>query len=423
VISAAFILYGLVSVILFTVVGSTLVWMLDHWRMPAGPNPIEALDLEPCLSFSLLVPARHEQQVLGATLSRLALLDHPRFEVVVVIGQDDPGTRAVAEQAVIASRGRVRIVVDDSWPKMKPKALNAGLAACTGEIVGIFDAEDEVALDLLRRVDEKFVESHADVVQAGVQLVNLHSRWFSLRNCLEYFFWYRSRMNAHARHGVMPLGGNTVFIRRDLLSQLGGWDPECLAEDCELGIRLSAAGARTAVMYDAHLATREETPDTLKALVRQRTRWDQGFIQVLRKRAWTQLPTRRQRLLARYLLGFPLLQAMSGFLLPIAIAMAVFVKLPLSLALVAFLPLVGVAISVVIEMVALHELCRTFCLRPRSIDYVMLIFTAIPYQFVLAVAAVLAASREFRGDYSWEKTAHVGAHRGMPSTTLQPELT
>ena len=88
--------------------------------------------------------------------------------------------------------------------------------------------------------------------------MNFRSSWFAVRNVLEYYFWFRSRLHFHARVGFIPLGGNTVFIRTNVLRQVGGWDAECLAEDCELGVRLSSLGAKTVVFYEPELITREE---------------------------------------------------------------------------------------------------------------------------------------------------------------------
>ncbi len=398
----------------------TLWWQLHAWRTPdvLQSTGFHGLPPAPSLSFSLLVPARHEQAVLEATLSRLALVDHPSVEVVAIIGHDDSETMEVAERAAAAHPGRVRVVVDHSWPKNKPKAMNTALPTCSGDIIGVFDAEDEVDPRLLRRVDAAFAATGADVVQGGVQLMNFASSWFSLRNCLEYFYWFRSRLHLHAQHRFIPLGGNTVFIKADVLRAAGGWDPECLAEDCDLGVRLSSMGKRVEVCYDAHLVTREETPDTVGSLLKQRTRWNQGFLQVLRKGEWRGLP-RSQRWLARYTLSSPFLQAFTGVAVPVSIGCALWLQVPVGVALLSFLPALPTLASVVFDAVALREFCRLYYVRPRWRHYVLLVVGTLPYNAILAAAAIRAVLREARGERGWEKTAHVGAHR-TPAVAAEP---
>jgi glycosyltransferase XagB len=408
---------------LFGVAAATVWWMLHAWRDPetlmeTGFARAPGL---PQLSFSLLVPARHEEAVLEETLEQLVRLDHPRFEVLAIVGHDDPGTTAVAEAVAERHPDRVRVVVEDNWPKNKPKALNTALPLCRGEVVGVFDAEDGVDRHLLRYVDDAFRATDAHVVQGGVQLINFRSNWFALRNCLEYFFWFRSRLHLHERHSFIPLGGNTVFVRTDVLRSVGGWDAECLAEDCELGVRLSTLGARISVSYDPYLVTREETPDTLRALLKQRTRWNQGFLQVLRKGEWRRLPTRRQRLLARYTLAQPFLQAFAGIMIPLAIATAITVKVPVGIALLSFLPALPTVTMVVFELVGVREFCRVYYVRPRVTDYLRLLIGTPLYQSVLAIAACRAVVRELRGQRGWEKTSHSGAHRN-PAESLPVEL-
>jgi cellulose synthase/poly-beta-1,6-N-acetylglucosamine synthase-like glycosyltransferase len=401
------------SSLLFAIAAGTLWWMLHAWRTPSDlrSTGFAAERQTPQLSFSLIVPARHEEAVLGETLVRLARLDHPAFEVVAVVGHDDDGTRAVAEAVAHQHPDHVRVVVDHSWPKNKPKALNAALGECRGDVVGVFDAEDEVDRRLLRQVDTCFSTTDAHVVQGGVQLVNFHSSWYSLRNCLEYFFWFRSRLHFHAQHRFIPLGGNTVFIRRDVLQALDGWDPECLAEDCELGVRLSALGARVEVAYDPALVTREETPGSLGSLFKQRTRWNQGFLQVLRKGEWRRLPTRRQRLLARYTLAMPFLQAFTGVAMPLSIASMLWLQVPVGIALLSFLPAIPTLAALAFEVAGLREFGRLYYVRPTARDYVRLVAGTFVYQVILAGAALRAVFRELRGVRGWEKTAHVGAHR------------
>jgi glycosyltransferase XagB len=399
----------------------TLVWMLDAWRTPAAADRTSfAPPREPHVSFSLLVPARHEEAVLGDTLDRLAELDHPDVEVLVIVGHDDDDTAEVARAAAARHAGTVRVVTDTNWPKNKPKALNCALPECRGDVVGVFDAEDEVATGLLRRVDACFRDPGVAVVQGGVQLMNLRSSWWALRNCLEYWFWFRSRLHHHARAQAIPLGGNTVFFRRDVLEAAGGWDEDCLAEDCEVGIRLSAAGFRAAVAYEPELVTREETPLRIGALVKQRTRWSQGFLQVLAKGEWKHLPSRRQRLLAGFMLMTPFLQAAGGVLIPLAVISALVLDAPVPVALLMFSPMVVIFVTMAVESAGLTEFGAMYGERIRLRDHVVLALGLFPYQWLLTAAAVRAVVRHLRRDGSWEKTVHVGAHR-PPVLALVPE--
>ncbi|MBV9853438.1 MAG: glycosyltransferase [Streptosporangiaceae bacterium] len=411
-----YLLYVAISLLMGAVATSTLVWMLHAWRTPASlaASGLEADGRGTAHSFSLIVPARHEEAVLETTLSRLIRSDYPDFEVLVVVGADDPGTREAAERVAYRHPERVRVVIDHSWPKSKPKALNAALPHCSATITGVFDAEDDVHPALLRRVDQCFQRTDADIVQAGVQLMNFRSRWFAVHNVLEYYFWFRSRLHVHARQGFIPLGGNTVFIRTPILRAVAGW-ADCLAEDCEIGVRLSALGARTAVFYEPELATREECPPTVGAFVRQRTRWNQGYLQTLARGYWQRLPP-RQRMLGAYILASPYVMALAWVMIPAAIATAVAVKAPIEITLLSFLPLMPMLSMLVAEGIGLGEFCRAYGERPSARDYGRLVFGLVPYQSLLAYAAARAVLRQARGAQGWEKTTHLGLHLGRPSS-------
>jgi glycosyltransferase XagB len=251
----------------------------------------------------------------------------------------------------------------------------------------------------------------AAVVQCGVQLMNYDDRWFSVWNVLEYFFWFKSRMHYHAAVGMVPLGGNTVFIRRDLLERMGGWDQECLTEDADIGVRLSADRVPVRVLYDDEYVTREETPPTVGQFIKQRTRWNQGFLQVLAKGDWRRLPTAKQRMLALYTLAFPLFQALTVLYVPVSLALMLFVKLPVLVAIFTLLPIYVLIIQLGISLVGLYEFAAVHRLRPSPLSPLMMLATYLPFQWLLAAGALRAVWRQARGLNTWEKTRHVGAHR------------
>jgi cellulose synthase/poly-beta-1,6-N-acetylglucosamine synthase-like glycosyltransferase len=414
--SALYFAYVTVSLMLGGVAATTLVWTLHAWRTPDSLSDSGSadIDLGPAHSFSLIVPAREEESVLESTLSQLMMSSHPRFEVLVVVGDDDPGTLAAAERVAERHPEIVRVIVDTGVPKSKPTALNAALPHCTGELTGVFDAEDHVHPALLTRVDQRFQMTGADVVQAGVQLMNFHSSWLTVRNVLEYYFWFRSRLHLHARQRFIPLGGNTVFVRTPILRAVGGWDPSCLAEDCELGVRLSALGAHTVVFYDPELVTQEECPPTLGAFIRQRTRWNQGYLQTLAKGYWRRLPL-RQRALGAYILAMPYLMALAWVLIPVALATAIAVNAPVGVTLISFVPALPVVSMLLAEIVALGEFCREYHQRASIRDYLRLVAGLPFYQAVLTFASARAVTREARGARGWEKTEHLGLHLEPPA--------
>jgi glycosyltransferase XagB len=367
--------------------------------------------------FTLLLPARHEEEVIRDTIQRMVDLNYPRelVQILLVIEAGDHGTIAEVNRKLAELRGRgidrVRLLTFDDPPINKPHGLNVGLRFATGDVVTIFDAEDEPHPDILQVVNTVMVREDAEVVQCGVQLMNYADHWFSALNVLEYLFWFRSRMHYHAAVGMVPLGGNTVFFTRELLERAGGWDQDCLTEDADIGIRLSTEGMRMRVIYDDRYVTKEETPSSVGQFIKQRTRWNQGFLQILAKGDWVRLPTWPQRLMALYTLAFPLIQALTLIYLPISLWLMLFAKLPVLVAMVSSLPVYVLLVQLVISMVGLYEFTAAHKLRRSHTDWLRLVVAYLPFQWLLGFAALRAVWRQLRGLNNWEKTRHVGAHR------------
>jgi glycosyltransferase XagB len=386
------------------------------WENPehAWLNHAPTTYCQPGLSFTILLPARHEERVYRETIEKVYNLNYPKelLQIIAICREDDPGTIAEARTTIDAlGDPNVQLLVFNDQPINKPHGLNLGLQIAHGDIVTIFDAEDEPHPDILNIINTTILNDDVDVVQSGVQLMNHNTKWFCFLNVLEYFFWYKSSMHFFARIGMIPLGGNTVFVRREVLEQLGGWDEHCLTEDADLGIRLSIRQARIRIIYDDEYVTREETPVSLRQFVKQRTRWNQGFLQILFKKEWLQLEKPSQRLLAFYVLILPQLQALFALLIPISLAMLILVKFPLWLAMLTFLPLYCFVLGLLIDLAGLHEFLKAHDRKWRWREAIITILAFIPYQWILGFGSLRAVYRFSRGITNWEKTAHVGQHR------------
>ncbi|MGB8347872.1 MAG: glycosyltransferase [Ktedonobacteraceae bacterium] len=387
------------------------------WEEPdnAWSNHAPTVYREPRISFTIMLPARHEEAVYRETLQKVYNLNYPRrlVQIMAICREDDPGTIAEAQAKISELRNpNVQLVIFNDKPINKPHGLNLALQVARGDVVTIFDAEDEPHPEILNIINTIMLNEGVDVVQSGVQLMNHNTRWFCFLNVLEYFFWFKSSLHFFERLGMTPLGGNTVFVRRDLMEHLGGWDENCLTEDADLGIRLSIEGARVRIVYDDEFVTREETPHTIEQFIKQRTRWNQGFIQILFKGIWLKLPTLQKRLLALYVLILPEVQSFFALMLPVSVAMFFFAKLPVWMALLTFMPLYCFILQVFIDLAGLHEFVKVHGRPWRWREAFMQVLAFFPYQILLGIGAMRAVFRAIQGATNWEKTAHIGQHRG-----------
>jgi cellulose synthase/poly-beta-1,6-N-acetylglucosamine synthase-like glycosyltransferase len=386
------------------------------WEQPefAWQNKAPTVYRDPCLSFTILLPARHEEDVYQYTIQKVYDLNYPKelMQIVALCSDDDVGTIREA-QLKIHELGdpNVQYLVYTNKPTSKPRAMNHALQIARGDIVTIFDAEDEPHPDILNIINTTMLNEDVDVVQSGVQLMNHNTKWFCFLNVLEYFFWFKSSLHFFARVGMTPLGGNTVFIRRELMEQIGGWDETTLTEDADLGIRLCLTHARIRIIYDDEFVTREETPHSIEQFIKQRTRWNQGFIQILLAGEWMKLEKLSQKLLALYVLVSSEIQAFFAMMVPVSLVMFFFVKLDLWLAMLTFLPLYIFVLALFVQLAGLHEFLKAHGRKWSWREAFIMIAAFFPYQILLGIGAVRAVYRHIKGARNWEKTAHIGQHR------------
>jgi cellulose synthase/poly-beta-1,6-N-acetylglucosamine synthase-like glycosyltransferase len=404
--------------LLFLLQGALTVYvMLSSWetkeRLQEIEPPLPGFE-RPRHSFSLIIPARYEEQVIGDTMRAMSRLDYPQklLEVLVVVRADDLGTIREVERALAEiDRSNFKLIVCDGYPVNKAHALNVGLDHARHEVVGVFDAEDEPHRQILRLVDLKLVRDRLDVVQAGVQLINLNSTWFSALAALGYYFWYKSVLPFFSQLGSTPLGGNTVFFKKAALVDVGGWDDQSLTEDADIGVRLSLAGRRIGMIYQERIATLEEAPPDVNGLLRQRCRWDQGFLRIILRGDWLQFGRLSQQFLIVYLFLQPLIHLITLMALIGLPYLVLRVRVPLGLAMVSFLPGYLLVLQIGIFVSGLFDLSHKYRQSISPWTVAKVIFGYLPYQAILGLAFIRAAARLVLGFSWWEKTTHLNAHR------------
>lgn len=408
------------------------------WRLYADRSPDAQASLawpksvrpgEEQTSFTLIVCALDEVEVIGVTLDKLVRQTHRRCQIIVSLRDHDTPTIEAVQAVRRRHPGRIDLVVGNYAESGKAAQLNGALPHATGDYVCPIDAECDVAPDLLRHVEALIRQTGADIVQGAVQLMNLGGRvreWFQAHNVLEYFAWYSSRMLFQVDAGFVPLGGNTVFVRTELARAAGGW-PSTPTEDCAMGVLLcSRYGARVVAAFSPRLATREEVPPTIfhrqqGSLFWQRVRWLEGIFGELMRGYWWKMPTLRQKILAGYILAAPLLQAISCALLPLALISAFVLKVPEGLTLFLYLPLIPLTITMVSMLLALAQFGRAYRQKVRIGHFASIMFLTPLYQVILAAAAVWAVYRHYWGDGTWYRTGRGLRHRAGEASPPVPQ--
>ncbi|HHW18339.1 MAG TPA: glycosyltransferase [Firmicutes bacterium] len=186
-------------------------------------------------------------------------------------------------------------------PSTKGRALNWGLRFIDPrtEVCGFYDAESRPHKDVLLYVGyRRLSDPEASRVLQGPV--------FQVRNFYQMTAFCRiaALYQAIAHDWYLPwlfrtlpfVGGTNVFVARDLLEDIGGWDCQVLTEDLELGARayLQCAAWPEYLPYSSS----EQTPPNFKAFFRQRLRWGTGHLQVVEKvsKDGSSDPARRRQL-------------------------------------------------------------------------------------------------------------------------------
>jgi len=228
---------------------------------------------------SILVPLFRETEIAHALIARLSRLTYPKclLDVILVLEEEDQLTQQALAGIDLPPWVRP-VVVPDGQPRTKPRAMNYALDFCQGDIIGIFDAEDAPDPDQITKVARRFQQVPREVacLQGILDYYNPTQNWLARCFTIEYATWFRTILPGMARLGLaIPLGGTSLYFRRDVLEELGGWDAHNVTEDADLGFRLARHGYRTEMI---ETVTEEEANCRPWPWIKQRSRWLKGYM-------------------------------------------------------------------------------------------------------------------------------------------------
>lgn len=198
--------------------------------------------------FSIVTPCLNRAATIGAAIDSVLAQGHPSVEHIIVDGGSTDGTTEILARYphLTVIREKDRNLYD---------AINKGLRAAGGEIVGLLNSDDLYAPGAFAAAEAAFADPAIEMVLGGAEFFEEAEGREVVRQ--------RLAGSANALSEANVLGGittmNAAFYRRALIGRVGPFDDRLpLAADKDFWMRLVLLAPRlatipaTVIRYRAH---------------------------------------------------------------------------------------------------------------------------------------------------------------------------
>ncbi len=240
-------------------------------------------DGAPLPSVTVIIVAHNEAARLPRRIANLLSSDYPPEKLQIVIMDDGStdDTQAVLDSLKNPQVRRLHL----AERKGKPAALNAGIAASTGEICIFGDARQTFASDTVRRLAAAFSDPRVGAVSGELEIApgastiggGIRSYWEHER---------RLRADESAHDSCIGCTGACYAIRRSLFSPV---PEDTLLDDVVIPLRIAADGYR--ILHDRAALAYDEQPQDPEFEGRRKRRTLAGNFQMLFRYPTWLLPT------------------------------------------------------------------------------------------------------------------------------------
>lgn len=228
-------------------------------------------------TVAMIVPCYNEEETLTQTIDSLLALEYPkdRLEIAIIDDGSRDNTRTIGERLAAQYPSQVRFYHKENGGKYT--ALNFGIEHTTAEVLGCLDADSFVAPDALSEAIKKMESEPGTMAITPAMKVYRPRKMLELMQAVEYTFgiFYKKMFDNLSAVNVLP--GPFSLYRREVFTRIGMFKHAHNTEDMEIAFRMHANGLKIVNAHTAFVYT--TVPNTFVSLIKQRTRWSQGFLQ------------------------------------------------------------------------------------------------------------------------------------------------
>ena len=227
-------------------------------------------------TVAMLVPCFNEERTLEHTIDSLLKLEYPKEKLSIMIIDDGShdATRTIGERLATA---HTQVQFYHKANGGKYTAMNYGIERTQAELIGCLDADSFAAPDALLEVVKRFEADTTVMAITPAMKVYKPRNVLELMQSVEYTFgiFYKKMFDNLSAINVVP--GPFSIYKREVFESIGMFRHAHNTEDMEMTFRMHANGLKITNAHNAFVYT--TVPKTSRALIKQRTRWAQGFLQ------------------------------------------------------------------------------------------------------------------------------------------------
>lgn len=238
-------------------------------------------------NITILIPGHNEEKVIGETLEGISKVAYPKEKMKVIFINDNSDDKSGEVFKKFKNSGNYENffmleTTKEAGGKGKSGALNYGLRYVETDYLLVYDADCIPETNAVKILVKTIVEGNYGAVIGKFRARNKSKNILTkMINIEGISFQWLAQGGRGKLMNLSTIPGTNYIINIKDLKNVGGFDPQALAEDTEISIKLYRMGKKIKFMPLA--VAWEQEPETLKVFIKQRTRWIEGNLYVLFK--------------------------------------------------------------------------------------------------------------------------------------------
>ncbi len=225
---------------------------------------------------TITIPAYNEGENVSKTVESLLKLNYPKNKLFLILVDDGSTDNGKTWEVMKRYEGHSQIKIFTKPNGGKYTAQNLGLEHTTTPFLGCLDSDSMVDTEALNRIMSYFIEDTTIMAVAPTIISNTENNIIQRAQKADYELQIYIKKMLSFVNAIHVTPGPFSIFRKEVFDKIGPYRHAHTTEDQEIALRMQHNHMKIDHAPDAYVFT--NTPKTVKALYKQRSRWIYGFI-------------------------------------------------------------------------------------------------------------------------------------------------